>query len=274
MTAAVYQANITPPGLYRLARALRRLSVITLIILILFTASVVYSAVLTVRSGSGVGPFSETFASNGTIVLSGSLTLNNNGFYSVQGLTLAVRVTNTTGSFVGATEFGPTTLGSSSSIVEPLTLYVPVSGAGPGPSLLTDDQSLPVAVWANATFGYLFPVSLAVSAVRSWGAPFADLSISLGTPTPNGTGANVPVTLSFENHSPVTDAGNLNFVVLSSGGVRCGASGFTLEVGPGAPFTQTTTVALAGGCSPAGGTVQASYVTPAFTVTLPPEAIP
>lgn len=274
MTAAVYQANIQPPGLYRLARALRRLSVIALVVIILFTLSVVYSAVETVRSGSSVGPISETFASNGTLVLSGSLTLNNNGIYSVQGLTLAVRITNTTGAFVGATEFGPTNLGSASSVVEPLTFYVAVNGGGAGPSLLTEDQSLPVSVWANATFGYLFPVSLAISATRSWGAPFADLGVAVGTPTVNGTGTYVPVTLSFQNHSPVTDAGNLNFVILSPTGARCGAGGFALEVAPGDPFSQMTPVALSHGCSPLGGTIQPSYVTPSFTVSLPTERVP
>lgn len=274
MTAAVFQANVPPPPLYRVARALRRLSLLVLVVLILFTVSVAYSAISTVRSGSSVGSITEAFAANGTLVLSGTLTLNNNGLYPVQSLTLSVRITNASGSPVGATELGPTRLPSASSVVEPLTLYVPVNGSGAGASLLTEDQSLPVSVWANATFGYLFPISLAISTTRSWGAPFADLSVSVGTPAVNGTGTYVPITLSFQNHSPVADVGDLNVVLLSRGGARCGADGFPLDVAPGSPFSQMTTVALSSGCSPLGGSVQSSYVTPAFTVDLPTEPIP
>lgn len=274
MTAAVYPAYGSPPPLYRAARALRRASLLVLVVLIVFTASVAYSAVLTAKSSSHLGAFSESFAANGTLVLNGGLTLHNDGFYSVQGLTVSVRLTNTSGAFVGAARLGPTDLASQGSATYPLTLYVPVSGAGAGPSLLTQDQSLPVSVWANATFGYLFPVSLTISTTRSWGAPFADLVVSVGAPTVNASGTYLPVLVSFQNHAPIADAGLLEIALVASGGTRCGSGGFALNVPPGTPYSGSSQVMIVSGCSPAGGTVQPTFVTPGYAVALPTEPIP
>lgn len=274
MTVSAYQVYRRPPPLYRVARTLRRISLLVLILLIVFTASAAYSAVLTAQSASHLGAISETFASNGTLVLSGTLTLNNNGIYEVQGLALSVRISNASGVLVGAVRVGPTDLPRQSSTAYPLTVYVPVSGSGPGPSLLTEDQSLPVTVWGNATLGYLFPVGLLFSTTRSWGAPFSNLNVSIGTPSVNATGTSVPITLTFQNHAPLTDAGSLQFALLSPGGERCGAGGFAIEVPSGAPFSQTTQVLLANGCSLAGGSLQSSFVAPDYTVSLPSEPIP
>jgi hypothetical protein len=274
LAGPVFQVYHRPPPLYRLARALRRLSLLVLILLILFTASVVYSAVETARSSSQLSNVSASFGSNGTIILSTTLTLSNNGIYAVQGLTLDVRVTNTTGVFLGAAEIGPTTLASQAITTYPVTLYVPITASGPGPTLLTHDQSLPVQVWANATFGYLFPIGLLISDDRSWGAPFADLQYSVGPPMAVNGSETVSVGLSFENHAPLTDAGTLEFAVLSSGGATCGAGSFTLNVPSGSPYSQTTPVTLASGCSPAGGEITAAFVTPEYTIVLPPEPVP
>ncbi|MGP8072359.1 MAG: hypothetical protein ACLPZM_04425 [Thermoplasmata archaeon] len=274
MAAAVFGVYHRPPPLYRLARALRRLSLLVLVLLILYTASVVYSAVETARSSSQLSGVSATFGANGTVILSSTLRLNNNGFYPVDDLTLSVRVTNTSGVFLGDATIGPVTLSSQGSASYPLTLYVPVNATGPGPSLLTEDQTLPVRVWANATFGYLFPLALSFADNRSWGAPFADLQFSVGAPTLlNGT-ESVPVTLSFSNHAPLSDSGALHFAVLSSGGTLCGSGTFTMNVPTETPYSQTLPVSLAAGCSPAGGEVTSTFVAPAYTIVLPPEAIP
>ncbi|MGA8663681.1 MAG: hypothetical protein WB809_01225 [Thermoplasmata archaeon] len=274
MAAAVFQVYTKPPPLYRLARALRRLSLLVLILLILFTASVAYSAVETARSSSQLSNVTAAFGANGTIILSSTLRLSNNGFYPVDDLTLVVRVTNTTGVFLGAASIGPTTLSSQGSTIYPLTLYVPINTTGPGPSLLTEDQTLPVRVWGNATFGYLFPIGLSFADNRAWGAPFANLEFAVGTPTLMGGTLSVPVTLSFANHAPISDSGMLDFAVRSAGGAECGSGSFTMNVPPQTPYSQTTDVALASGCSPAGGEVLSTFVTPSYTLVLPPEPIP
>ncbi len=249
-------------------------SVAVLLVLILFVGSAAYSAVETARSGSTVGAFAASFQPNGTIQLTGTLTLGNQGFYPVRDLTLSLRVANGSGALVGSIQFGPEDLAGGSGGSFPILFYLPVSASGPGPSLLTRDQSLPVVVWANATVGYLFPISLLAQSNRSWGAPFADLAWQVGTPRATGGTVSVPVTVSFQNHADFAEVGTIDVTVRSSGGAACGSGGFVLNDPPGAPYTNTTSIDLAAGCSPAGGSISAAYVTPSYTIPLPPEAIP
>jgi hypothetical protein len=274
LAGAVFQIYHRPPPLYRLARALRRLSLVVLILLIVFTATVAYSAAETARSSSQLSNVTAAFDNNGTIVLSSTLTLSNDGFYPIQGLTLEVRVTNTTGVFLGSAAIGPSTLASQASTSYPLNLFVPVTTTGPGPSLLTQDQSLPVHIWANATVGYIFPVGLNLADNRSWGAPFADLAFSVGARSVENGSGSVLVSLSFENHAPLADTGRLQFTILSASRAVCGSGSFTINVPSQSPFSQSLPVSLAAGCSPAGGEVTSAYVTPTYTIVLPPEPIP
>ncbi len=263
-----------PPLLYRLAEGLRTASILLLVLLILFAGSVAYSAVETARSGSRLGPLSVSFLPNGTAQLAGTLTLGNGGIYPVRGLTIAVRVSNASGIVVGTARLGPVDLGAGASEAVPLQLDVAVSGSGPGPSLLTRDQSLPVVVWANATLGYLFPVSLLDRSNRSWGAPFADLAVSVGAPTASAGTVTVAVTLSFQNDATFGETGTIPFSILAADGAACGAGQFVVNVPPGSPYSETVPVDLSSGCSPVGGTVSASYVTASYTLPLPPEPIP
>jgi hypothetical protein len=263
-----------PPPMYRIARALRRASIVVLVLLILFTLSVVYSTVQLTNSAPRVSSFSAAFAPNGTVVLAGNLTITNPGFYPIQALSVEVRVVNDTQTFLGAFGFGPITLASQGSAELPVTLYLPVSATSPGASLLVQTQYIGVSVWGNATFGYLFPALVSFHQNRSWGAPFDHLAFSVGTPTlENGT-AEVPVQISFQNEASITEAGQLHVSVVASDATVCGSATWSLNVGPGAQYSQTQSVPIPVGCSPSGGHVTAEYVTPGYTVPLPPEPIP
>jgi hypothetical protein len=274
MSTPVFYQPRRPPPLYRLARALRRASIIVLLLLILFTVSVVYSTAQLTKSASKVSSFSAAFASNGTVVLSGSLTLNNPGFYPIQGLSIHVRVVNASGIFLGAFGFGPVTLPSQGSTQYPVTLYLPVSPSSPGTSLLIRTQYINVSVWGNATFGYLFPATVTFQENRSWGAPFDNLAITVSTPTlTNGT-VVVPVKVSFDNEASFTEAGVIDLSAVATNGTVCGTASFTLNVDPNQQFSQSQPVTLRAGCSPAGGNLDVQYVTPSATISLPSEPIP
>jgi hypothetical protein len=264
----------TPPGLYRLARAFRRISLIVLVVVLLFLASAAYSAVEVVRSGPTAGNFSAAFSSNGTVAVSGDLNFSNNGFYPISDFSVHIRVLNQSQVYLGTGSFGPVTL--SSGAVQPImvTFDLPVGTSGPGASLLTQDQVLNVSVWGNATYAYLIPVSIAVETNRSWGAPFANLEISVGTPFPGGGGFEVPVTIQFQNHAKFDESGVLQFSVVSANGPSCGGSSFSVSVPAGSAFDQSKNVPISAGCSPAGGTLNAQYIANGLTIPLPPEAIP
>jgi hypothetical protein len=259
------------PPLYRLARGLRRASVLVLVLLILFTASVVYSTSEVTRSPPQVGSFSVAFGSNGTMILAGSLTLSNPGFYPVDGFTLVAHVTNTSGHPLGSFVLGPETLASAATDEYPVDLYLPISATGAGASLLVDSQYLQIALWGNATFGYIFPAGITINETKAWEAPFSHLNLTAGTPAPNGS---VPVTVSFQNDASLTEVGTLRVSVVAATGIICGTTSWTIDVGQGQQFDQTQAVTLSPGCSPAGGTVTGEYITTGYTVPLPSEAIP
>jgi hypothetical protein len=271
MSSPVHTYPRRVPPLYRLARGLRSASALVLVLLIVFTASVVYSTSQISQSPPQVSSFSVGFASNGTIILAGTLTLGNPGFYPIQGLSLEARVANESGLFLGSFGFGPATLASQSTEEYPIDLYLPVSATGPGASLLVNSQYLRVGLWGNATFGFIFPAGVSMLNNRSWGAPFSGLNIDVGSPALNGT---VPITVSFQNQASITEAGTLRAAVLSSTGIECGSVSWLLDVSQGQQFQQTQPLSLAPGCSPANGTLVTEFITPGYTLPLPPEAIP
>ena len=264
----------TPPGLYRLARWFRRISLVLLVVVILFLASAAYSAVEVVRSGPTAGNFSASFDSNDTVAVTGDLNFSNHGFYPISAFSVHVRVLNQSSVYLGQGSFGPVTLASGA--LQPITIafYLPIETSGPGASLLTENQVLNVSVWGNATYAYLIPVSIAVETNKSWGAPFADLQVSVGAPVPVSGGYAVPVTIQWQNHASFDEAGTLDFSVVSANGPSCGGSSFPVSVPPGGSFDQTKDVSIVSGCSPAGGTVAAEYLSGGLTIPLPPEPIP
>ncbi|MGA8275451.1 MAG: hypothetical protein WB789_08785 [Thermoplasmata archaeon] len=271
MSGPVYTYPRHVPPLYRIARALRGTSVLVLVLLILFTASVVYSTSQLSQSPPQVSSFSVGFGSNGTIILAGSLTLNNPGFYPIQALSLEARVANGSGVYLGSFGFGPATLASQSTEEFPIDLYLPVSTTGAGASLLVHSQYLRIGLWGNATFGFIFPAGIAILNNRSWGAPFSNFALNVGNASVNGT---VAVTVSFQNQASLTEAGILRVTVIAANGITCGSASWTLNVGPGQQFDQTQPLSLSPGCSPAGGSLVTEYITPGYTLPLPPEAIP
>jgi hypothetical protein len=271
MSGQVHSYPRRMPLLYRLGMGFRRASVLVLVLLILFVGSVVYSTSELGQSPPQVSSFSVGFGANSTMILVGSLTVSNPGFYPVQALTLSARVVNETGMFLGNFALGPTDLAGQATNEYPLEMYLPVVATGPGASLLVRDQFVTIALWGNATFGYLFPAGITLFQNRSWGAPFANLAYRVGSASPNGT---VPVSVSFQNQASLTEAGVLRVSVVASTGILCGSVGWTLNVAPDQPFSGTQPLTLATGCSPVGGTLVGEYTTPDYSVPLPPEAVP
>jgi hypothetical protein len=265
---------LRPPPLYRLARWFRRFSLIALIVLILFLASVGYSAFQIVRSSPQSGGYSAEFAANDTIAVTGSLTISNPGWYPLSGFALALRVENASGDLLGDLNDGPATLAAGATTTLPITFYLPIASNSPAESLLVTDQDLAVGVWGNATDAYLFPVSVHFDQQKSWGAPFDDLQVAVGTPVLQGGSTVVPVTISFTNDASFAEVGSINLALVASNGAVCGGASYPLNVGPGEPYDQTQDIGLSNGCSIAGGSALATFTGDGATIPLPPEALP
>lgn len=274
MAGLVIPTHHPPPGIYRLARAMRRLGGVVLALLLIYAATVAYSAEQVATSSQQSHSLSAQFAPNGTIEVTGSLTLSNPGIYPIQAFELLGRISNGTGVFLGQMHVGPTTIASGTTGVFPIAISLPISSSGPAASLLTVDQTLVVRAWANATYAYLFPLSVSLFENRSWGAPFEGFRATPGAPVPQGAGMAIPVTIVFSNHASSADQGTLIIGIESAGFTTCGTDTLDLAVASGDSYDQTQDVTLASGCSPAGGQLLVTYATPSGTVAFPPEAIP
>ncbi|MGA8709730.1 MAG: hypothetical protein ACLP8Y_08275 [Thermoplasmata archaeon] len=273
MAALVVPEHRRPPAIYRLARALRWLSALVLVALIIFAGTVAYSAFEVARSSTQSHGLSASLAANGTVEIVGSFTLANPGFYPIQGFELTARIANATDVLLGQLGVGPSDIAPSSTGTFPIALYLPVDSSAAATSLLTQDQYLRVDAWGNATYAYLFPLSVALTENRSWGAPFEDFQVTVGTPSGGGGSIIVPVTVTFSNHAPFAESGVLTFTVQSSGGADCGGGSFPISVPSQGLYDQTQDVALASGCSPLGGQLLSTYSTGGTPVPLPPESI-
>jgi hypothetical protein len=272
MSSPLARPRPRPPGIYRAARALRRAALIALVLTIVFVGIVAYSAVQIVHSRPQVGNSSSALEPNGTVGYSTSFTLNNPTFFAIQSFQLKVRIANGSGGLLVNDATPPTTISAGGTSYVPFTFFLPLS-AGTA-SLLTVDQYLDWNIWGNATYGYLFPVSIGVTTERSWGAPFANLSVGVGTPTTiNGT-LEVPVQLSFVNDASFADVGTIDFEVVSSGGMTCSTGSFSIDVPGGQPYSMTQDVPIAAGCNPSGGQVNAQYLEGGTSIMLPSEPIP
>ncbi len=247
---------------------------VVLVVLVVFLLTVGYSAYELIGSSPRSGAYSAGFSSNGTVAVTGSLSIANAGWYPLSGFTLSLRIQNASGTLLGEVTDGPFTLGAQAVTTVPIALSVPIAPNGAGASLLVADQFLLLGVWGNATYAYLFPVSVHLDQNRSWGAPFANLQFAAGTPhTANGSTV-LPVTVSFSNHASFAEVGDLALSLDAANGTRCGGSTYSLNVAPGSFYYQTQNVVLAPGCSIAGGSAVGVFSSGGGTIVLPPEALP
>jgi len=263
-----------PPAIYRAARALRWAGAVVIVLLVVYAATVAYSAVEVAHSSVQSRSLTASFAPNGTIEINGAFAVSNPGLYPIQGVTLTARISNGSGLLLGTAGVGPKDIGPSATVEFPIAVYFPVAATGPAESLLTADQYLSVRAWGNLTYAFLFPLSISLNETREWGAPFEGFHVSVGTPTGGGGSVTIPVTVTFANHASSFDSGTLTFVLESAGFANSGGGSFSLNVPPNGVYDQTQNVALGSGCSPAGGTVVSTYSGAGGTTPLPPEAIP
>lgn len=269
-----------PPALYRAARAIRRISAVLLVLVLIFAGVATYSGVKFaqgVQQGSSqqIGGFTSQFTANQTLELSAHYPINNSGLLPVNGLSIALAVRNSFGVLLtqGSTRGVQIASGASASI--PFALALSVSNSSPAVSLLVTDQTLAIFIWANVTYAYLFPVQLSFQQSYGWGAPFHGLSTTFGNPfiLPNGT-VGVNSTLSFSDHLDMTLQGNLELRLDSSGGSTCGLLSYPMDLHDGVDFQSTQTAYLAPGCNPLGGTVRGVFIGPTYSFALPNQVIP
>ncbi len=263
-----------PPPLYRLARGLRRVGLIVLVLLVLGLAVEVYSVSKVVGSSPGSSGFSAQFLPNETFELAGTFHVPNSGPLPITDFRLHLRLLDAAASYLGGATGGPITLAGGSNTSVPIVVYLPFAAGGAVSSLLTEDQTLTVQLWANGTYGYLFPAGIATSTTDTWGAPFANYQVATAAAGPGNGTSELAVTISYQNHAGFDEVGSLDFAVLSERGTTCGTGSLPVDVPAQGSFNEQQTVAIASGCAPAGGSVTAALLAPDdVVVPLPAEAV-
>lgn len=274
MAASAVPTYRRPPAIYRVARALRWFGVLVLVLLVIYAGTVAYSAYEVANASVESRSLSGALVANGTIEISGSFTLSNPGFYPIENLELAVQVANGTGVHLATVAAGPETVMGGSTGLFPVLASLPIAASRAAESLLFVDQYLEVKAWGNVTYAYLFPISVALSENRSWGAPFEGFRATAGPPSYQNGALTDPVTVTWSNHASFVEAGALSFELVSSNLADCGGGSFSLDVPPGGLYSQTQDVTLNAGCSPAGGELLTSFTIDGSTTSFPPEPIP
>ena len=274
MSALVVPSHRQPPGIYRAARALRWVGGIVLVLLIIYATTVAYSAYEAAHATVESRNLSDVLVANGNLDVSGSFTLSNPGLYPIAGVTLTARLANDTGVYLGTATAGPQTVAGGSAATFPIAVMLPIAGSTAAESLLFVDQYIDVSAWANITYAYLFPLSVALTEARSWGAPFEGFHATVGAPYEEDGSLFAPVTLTWSNHASFTEQGSIAFAIDSASGATCGGGSYPMDVAPDGAYDETEAVTLNPTCSPEGGELLTSVTIDGSSTPLPPEPIP
>lgn len=264
------------PGAYQIARGLRGIATLGVVLLLLFVGASAYSAAQIRPVGLSNGGIVPHPASNDTVELQTNVSISNPGWFAIDRLLIESSVfapgANHTLLSAGGSPVVRVASGSVGTV--PLRYLLTLSGSE-GLALLTHDATLPYLLWVNATYATLFDVRLELAQNLSWGAPFADLNASVSSPAPQNNGtALVTLTLSFDDHASFGLAGAIGFVILDRAGAECAQGSLPISVGSHGSYRGGANAYLPFGCDPRGGTIQSTFHGGGWNVPLPTEAIP
>jgi hypothetical protein len=248
------------PALWRAARTFRILSIVWLVVVAGFLASIAYSGSQLRPEGENGPGAPPTANGNDSITLNGSLNVSNPGWYPLQDVSLFTVVDDPNGSLLATGGSPVVTVGAGAVTMVPFSITIAFGARASARDLLTQDATLPSVTWANATYAGLFPVEVVVPQNVSWGAPLEGLAVSAGNPTvvSNGTAA-VELTISFNDDAKFPVDGNAVYA-LSSGGTPCTRGTLPVSVASGSSYDDTTTAYLPPSCSASGASVTLRFV--------------
>jgi len=191
--------------------AIRMLSiaaVILWIVILLFSVTAVYSVM---NLGIDVGEVEMLPSSNG-ISFSLPFSITNNGYYELADLNLTTCVTDQNGTVFDITETLVPSIPRGSNVNATHTISVDLDSilSMNHVSLLLNDSSFNVEIFAGLNFARAVPVQLSTNATIPWGAPFAYFSIGTASVSShNGTHVEGTIPVSFENHAVIDITGTL-----------------------------------------------------------------
>jgi len=197
-------------------RALGWATKILWILIIVFAATIVYSA-LPMNFRMGFGEPQAAF-SDGVIVMSFPLIINNSGYYPVSDLNLTTSLMDDEGNLVStSTTFVPL-IARSSNLEKSHNVSLSLNDLNLT-RFLFEDSDFTADLSIAMKFARVVPLQVATEMAIPWGAPLYNFSVGEMTPQFNGTHYLGAVPISFENHSPFLNVtGAIRFEILNDEG--------------------------------------------------------
>jgi hypothetical protein len=195
--------------------AIRMLSIAAIVlwlVILVFSVTAVYSVM---NLGINIGEVQMLPSSNG-ISFSLPFSILNNGYYELADLNLTTRVTDQNGTVFDITETLVPSIPRDSNVNATHTISVDLDSvlSMDHISLLLNDSSFNVEIFAGLNFARAVPVQLSTNATIPWGAPFAHFSTGTISVSPhNSTHVEARIPVSFENHAVIDITGTLKIEV-------------------------------------------------------------
>ncbi len=239
------------PGWLVVSRVFAILSVVAIAGIAVFAGLSVYSA-SQLRPEPSSGPMATASQGpNDTFLLQANVAVSNPGYFAVDALQVstAVWMPGAAGALLAAGGSPVVTVPPRSVGALTITLRIPIDPTVDA-ELMTHDLVLPGWAWVNATYAQVYAIALTIPRNYSWGAPFANLATTAGSPTVYGNGTTgVPFTVSFTDDAPFAIDGTVDYQVVVAGGAECGGGAFPVAVGAHSGFQGGSEVYLPSACA-------------------------
>ncbi len=215
------------------------------IILLLFTATVVYSA-FQIRPNLGEP---SVYGSEGTFTASLPLTLDNGGFYEISMLNVTTLARDNRGSLVTKS----TTLlplisgGASATLKHNISVAMDQAASSDLSHLLFADNDFEIETRLALVYAKAFPFEISFNMSIPWGAPFANLNLGEITVAPvNLTHLRASVPLYFENHSLSEMNGTIGLEIVDHTNRVVGTSSTRFDVQSSSSFETNVEIFVSG----------------------------
>jgi hypothetical protein len=191
--------------------AIRILTIVTIIfwiVILFFCVTAVYS-VMNVEVNLGEV---QMLPSSKGIIFSLPFSITNNGYYELADLNLTTRVTDPDGTVIDLTETFVPSIPQGANVTATHTIPIDFDTVMSMDyvSLLLNDSSFNVEIFAGLNFARTVPVQLSANVTMPWGAPFAHFSVGTISVSPyNSTHSEASIPISFENHAARDITGTL-----------------------------------------------------------------
>ena len=176
----------------------------------------------------GFGEVTTSFSDN-KVCISMPFCVNNTGYYDISNVNLTTVLKDKKGGIIAQGETFILAIRAGSKVNASHNIYVSLDKlSGDMEYLLFNDTLLDLNASFSLRFAHVLGVTLNTNLTVPWGAPIHNFTVSTVTYDPVTQKLSISVT--FENHSPLTVEGNLHIILYNANNETIGNQYLSLEV--------------------------------------------